>query len=378
MGLLLRVSGHSADRLKISWAEDHWHPPAYTVSRSLVSEATLRVREVLNRISAAYMSSPEADYRPLLPELAEAGADLSAELFDALEGDRRTAEEARALVAEPRATKDKLGLTIHSDASIHIPWGFVYFDDPYNMPKLTGEITDFSGFWSDKFSISTHFNSYNRMPSSTRPRSRFRILLALHKGLHKSAEEELADEQKACFERLQGYEVGAFVDWEVCRRKWQEISKHDSVLYVYGHSDGTMIELDPKVSSMSKLGAVRFHNFFRKANGESASIFFINGCLTAAGREHNGFLRVTSMPGFFGFIGTEAKVPNKFATEYGIEFMSSLCEMGCSVQETYEDLRRRLFPLSLMYSCFAHPHFRVEPVQSVPARSHIPERMHVH
>src|SRR5262249_4760853 len=164
------------------------------------------------------------------------------------------------------------------------------------------------------------------------------------------------------FHKIQSYEVGAVAEWELCRRKWREISKQDSILYVYGHSDGTTIELDPEVDRKPKMEAIRFHNFFRKADATSASIFFLNGCVTGSGNDHNGFLRVTSMPGFYGFIGTEARVPNTFASEYGTDFMHHLCEMGQSVYQTYEELRTRHFPLSLLYSCFAHPEFRVEPV----------------
>ena len=42
------------------------------------------------------------------------------------------------------------------------------------------------------------------------------------------------------------------------------------------------------------------------------------------------------------------------------------CEDGWCVQDTYDALRERLFPLSLIYSSFAHARFRIE---AQPARA---------
>src|SRR5262249_38457753 len=187
------------------------------------------------------------------------------------------------------------------------------------------------------------------------------------KSLHEQAQHLLAPECRECFKKIEAVEVGAVGDWEECRERWKNIETQDSVFYVYGHSDGTGIELDPQVNDEYKMEAVRFHRAFQKtdAGSHSATIFILNGCLTGRGEAHNGFLRTTAMPGFYGFIGTEAEVPNKFASEYGTDFMDSLCFWGRSVQETYDDLQVRHFPLSLLYSCFAHPDYRVEPPPQV-------------
>jgi hypothetical protein len=366
MGLILKVSGQRSGHIKLAWTDDQWDPPAYSVSKELVSRAAANVRAVLNRISEEYLTSPNPDYSQCLSDLIEAGAELSAELFDPVGGDRQTAAQAQDFISDlVFAAKGRPRLTIHSDASVHVPWGFVFAADPETVPERTGTLSDFSGFWLDRFSICTRFNPYNLMQNGARPRDNFRILMALHRSLHESAQQQLAPERREYFENIKNYEVGAVADWGLCRRKWKAIQKQDSILYFYGHSDGSMIELDPGVDPKFRMEALKFHNAFRKHDACSASIFFLNGCLTAMGQEHNGFLRVTAMPGFYGFIGTEAKVPSKFASEYGTDFMHNLCVLGRSVQETYEELRIPHFPLSLLYSCFAHPDFRVEPAPAV-------------
>src|SRR5262249_31740089 len=88
-----------ANKLKLAWGDDHWDPPTYSVSRKLVAGAAERVRSVLNDISDEYIRNTDADYTPFLADLVEAGVDLSSELFDAIDGDRQTASDAKAFIA---------------------------------------------------------------------------------------------------------------------------------------------------------------------------------------------------------------------------------------------------------------------------------------
>jgi hypothetical protein len=126
MGLVLKIRGQGSSHTKMAWTDDQWDPPPYSVSRELVAKAAGSVRAVLNRISEEYLTSPKPDYRPFLPDLIEAGADLSAELFDPVEGARETAAQAQDLIA---GAQGRQRLTINSDASIHVPWGFVFDGD---------------------------------------------------------------------------------------------------------------------------------------------------------------------------------------------------------------------------------------------------------
>ena len=113
-------------------------------------------------------------------------------------------------------------------------------------------------------------------------------------------------------------------------------------------------------SLKDRINTVRFRSTFQKQSGSRTStICFVHGCSTARGILDASFLNAASGPGYHGFIGTEAEVSNEFATIYGMEFMTKLCDDGRSVQEAIQELRTQLFPLSLFYSCFANPDFRI-------------------
>ena len=359
MVLMLTVTAQDTNKLKLSWGSDNWQAEPYLVGRRLVEEAAEGVRSVLNEITDNYMRVKPPDYRPFLPRLAEAGVTLSDVLFSVQGGASDAAEQAKEVIAvmQPRER-----LTVYSDASVHVPWNFVYRgSEPDGLSDASGRIEDFRDFWSSLFSINTRFNRTEFMADKPRARANFRVLYILNRDQLKNATQEFNDHEKECFEKLTQYEIGEATDWETSFRKWGQIEQNDSVVYVFGHSDGHRIALDEGNDPKYQLDAVRIlSRFKKKKGGSSATIWFVNGCRSGAGDMDNGFLAVTSAPGCHGFIGTEAQVPNDFAARYGMAFMHHLCEDGWCVQDTYDLLRNDLFPLSLVYSSFAHARFRVE------------------
>jgi len=188
------------------------------------------------------------------------------------------------------------------------------------------------------------------------------MLHALHKDRFNAAVGLLPRQQRQVLEGLVEFEVGHVTDWDQCRDKWQTIQNNDSLLHIFGHSDGEKVFLsDAPSSDVHCLEADRFKTLFAKARQtQSVTICFLNGCRTGAGPVGESFLDVLFDRGFQGFIGTEAEVSNEFAATYAAEFLSRLWFGGASVRETFEALRVELFPLSLMYSCYAHPEFRIE------------------
>jgi hypothetical protein len=358
MDLTLIVAAQDTNKLKLAWSGDNWRPDPYLVGRNLVESAAEGVRSILCELTDHYMRASAPDYRPLLPRLAEAGATLSDVLFSPQGGDGDAAEQAKDAIA---AMEPRQRMTIYSDASVHVPWNFVYRGDPDGPRDASGTIADFRDYWSSLFSVNTRFNRTELLADKPRARANFRVLYILHKDQLNKAKQNLKTDETECLDKLLQYEVGEAVDWETSFRKWSQIEQNDSIVYVFGHSDGHRIALDDGNDPKYQLDAARIlHRFKKKSKSPSATIWFVNGCRSAAGNMDNGFLTVTSSPGCHGFIGAEAEVPNDFATRYGIAFMQHLCEDGWCVQETYDCLREQLFPLSLLYSSFAHPRFRIE------------------
>jgi hypothetical protein len=361
VGLRLDISGRG-DEAKLVWSDANSILAPYFINRGALVKAAAKTRAILTELSTHYRTTQDPDYIPFLSPLRAAGEELWNVLFYVTEGAESSARQIQELLLE---VQDRDSLTIFSDAGVHIPWNFIYRGDATQNLTPDGTIADFSDFWSAFFQISTRFTKTNLLTKKTRPRSTFKVLYALHKDNYTAACRHLPPVQKAYLDRLLSYEIGSATNWPACREKWRRIEENDSILYLFGHSDGKMIKLDDSEDISSQLDAPRFLTTFKKrSDTRSATICFVNGCHTAAGAFGESFLALTSGPGFQGFIGTEAEVSNVFATTYGAEFMHRMCEEGKSVHQAMNELRTELFPLSMLYSCFAHGEFKVEPPAS--------------
>jgi hypothetical protein len=351
-------------QLRLVWTCDDQKIPAYFVDLQVVGRATEQVRGILKRISQDYLPDGAKDYRQFLRPLARAGANLHNALFLAVDGDRTAPQTV--LDAFPQE-RDRL--TIFSEGHVYIPWSFAFHADPDTLGDPRGEIGDFAGFWTSLFKINVRLNRTTRIiKSQARPRDNFRVLYALHKDRFMRACRELDQIHQDKIVHLLEQDVGEAMDWDKCKQKFRGIKDKDSIIYIFGHCDGALVWLsdDPAAEDdlngpKLKLDTSDFITTFKKSPGsEGVTICFFNACRTVAGLTGDGFQTVTSVAGFHGFIGSEAEITSNFANEYGMVFMERVCNEGFSIEEAFEDVRTKYFPLSLMYSCYAYPHFRVE------------------
>src|SRR5262249_20866559 len=87
----------------------------------------------------------------------------------------------------------------------------------------------------------------------------------------------------------------------------------------------------------------------------------LNGCFTAASEADESFLIAIGQPGFFGFIGTEAAIPDDFALRFGQEFVRRFCDSGNPLFHVMDELWREHWPLGLLYSIYCSPDIRTRP-----------------
>jgi hypothetical protein len=338
---------------------------SYCVNRDQLRNASQEVRGVLEDIAREYVSK-NGSYERFLPALARAGESLKVALFSPVDQDTSVEGLVSYLDLQPRGTP----LTVFSDSTVHVPWGFVYGKDPRQLGPTRFELSDFDDFWLSLFKVRVRFNQTDLPPSRPISKDRIKTLLALHQSRFRAATEEYAETHPdllAKIECLLKYQLGSTADWEDCRDKWESMTNDDSILYIFAHSDGKKLYLEEseKIDVAEKykyeLDTTGFSKVFKKRQTTVASntLCFINGCRTADGDWGNGFLSITSGRGFHGFIGSEAEIANDWATRYAVEFLYALIEGGKSVDEAYEDTRKLVFPMSLWYSCYAHPSFRI-------------------
>jgi hypothetical protein len=198
-----------------------------------------------------------------------------------------------------------------------------------------------------------------------RPRQTFKILSLIHKAEYDAHSQHLVSSEVKLLKELLERPAGQAHTFVESGPKWSEVAVGDSLLYFYCHADPDRISL----GELDEIDVLRFHRDFRRGGsiadtGQRARrtycLVFINGCMTAAGQGTSGFLYATFRQGFCGFIGTETKVPCVFALRYGAGFLHRLLDRGESVQEVMRSLRSQHWPLSLVYSAYCHPDFRVE------------------
>jgi hypothetical protein len=351
--LKVRITRHS-DSVKVVWSDADRDYKPYFVHRAQIASIGDDMRRTLHAMSAL---PEQADFAPKLRDLARAGSELRHKLLVDVAGNSDAATEA----AELLQTVDQRGdLTVTTDGSLQVPWALVYEGHPRDVRTAPADIGNWGKFWGSRFRVRTLHSDLSRLPGQwPRAREALRTLLIHHKDEFDRIEPYLSNEERDCLDRFRRhYQVGPAHSWDDGEDRWQQMAANDGVLYVFGHSDGEAIRLGDD-DQADTLGVAGYTSRFWKTDRRSATICLINGCWSAAGHEDNGFLTATSTHGFCGFVGAEAPVTNLFALRYSLAFMHLLCEAGCTVEETFERLRRRFWPLSLLYGCYADPRFCV-------------------
>jgi hypothetical protein len=377
--LVLHVA-EDGDNFKLIWSgyksgdPDPWTPRPYLVDAGLLQQAANAVRAQLRGIAFMPSCCKAAEFAPLLQKLAQRGRDLFLQLMpDSSSGESSEVQRRLEQLAQNssdgrpyhRARPD-LKVTLDTER-LFVPWGFAFSGSTDHLPGMPSvSLTDMKGFWLSLFNISIAYGGSCSLPHHRK--ASFRRLFALHEDMFVRAKTSL---EKRCLDRLNTLleeDPTPATDWDSFELDWDVVKDdYDSVLYVYGHSDGQRIQLsdvanDPKY----ELLASSLKKFRKRARG-SASIFMLNGCRTAAPSPASAeepisanFLKETRQPGYYGFIGTEAQVSNIFACRYGTEFLWRLCKEGKSVGEAFDELLEcdDLFPHNILYTCYADRKFR--------------------
>jgi hypothetical protein len=335
----------------------------YLADTDSLRDASVSVRRILGQVADEYVHGTRS-YAAYLRGLARAGAALRSAIVTAADGTfHRSVLDG--LDRLPRETP----LRIVTDG-LEVPWNFVYAGAAPNEVATQNTLEDFKDFWLSRFKVRIRFSNTNEMPDPCISRSKVRTLLALHESRFRSAVTLLTNELPDLKDKvncLLEHQIGSTNNWIDCEEKWREIEENDSIFYIFAHRDeeGRLSLKDNAPAAESdryEISSNEFQAFFRKGNAvaaQSNTLCFVNGCRTAAQGWGERLLSATSAAGFQGFIGSEAEVASDLATRYAVEFLFALLKEGKSVDEAYEETKTKCFPMSLWYSCYAHPSFRI-------------------
>ena len=379
MGIVkLRVEGDN-DLVKLAWEYGPAQDPlscTYYVERAILSQQSDSIRDDLRQL--ATVNVYDAQYVETLRALDYHGMALRSILFTPDGVPDSVTHDLQDYIEEASSTEGCTPITVLLGSDIvHVPWGFVSVPrvpSPRDSFKLTRNIGDFENFWIGKFSLILKYQVNN----SGLPKSRLGrhdCLWAVHEDLLATARAELRKKSTLDAERLDRQLAQSFVhsDWIEIKQEWNRVKDNfDSVIYVFGHSNGEKIVLkDDSIDSVHHvLSVAQFKvNFLKSSSTTSASIVILNGCRTAAPISSDpwppSFLKATRGPGFYGFVGTEAEIPNDRACLYGAHLLERIRAGRETLGEAFDSLRidppPGVFPLSLVFTNFANRDFRLPP-----------------
>jgi hypothetical protein len=344
----------------MAWGDGKTENLPYHLVPGWVSKKIADVRRALAALGDAYRAM-QPDYEEALRGVAEAGHRLRRALFnDSLPEERGLANAARDWFEE----LDPVSVTVNTDASLPIPWGVLH-ENGVPLGSTAGKETldaIYAGFWAPRFEVAA---IYSRMPPlrGRRTPGVAKLLAALNQDMYEQTQELLDADRQRTIAALLERPVGKAYTVEGCRTRWTAVGDNDCVIYYFGHATGEALLFD---SSGTRLSVGDFRELFTRNSSAATGatppmrvLTVLNGCLSASGADSEGFLMATVEAGFYGFVGAEAEVPNRFGLLFGHDLLCALLNDGLSVREAMAGLWAKHRPLGLLYGCYAHPDLTV-------------------
>jgi hypothetical protein len=359
----VRTERADEGRVKVVWGDSTGARfPPYRLEIDWLSEKAEAARLALENLGTVYRAM-RPDFTNAISELVKYGQALRRALFeDCLPDDRHAASEPQSWFDSIIANSViPVTINVYADPILPIPWGVLHDETAVEMDGDTN--ADCSGFWAIRHQVATLYNGMAPQRLwKHRPAKEVMLLSGLHQEAFDSIVQHLKQEQREFIGAFLDKPVGRAFTTQGCRQRWQQVGDRDCVIYLFGHATGSEL----KFSDEDLLTAITFRNLFRRESrvlrpeSETSYVLtFLNGCASVSGQEAESFLMATADPGFCGYIGAEAVVPDRFALLYGQEFLYLLLIEGLSVREAMTRLLRKHTPMALFYGCYAHPDFAV-------------------
>jgi hypothetical protein len=357
----LKLSKAGPDGARLLWGTNDGPYDPYQIGPATLAMACDAVREALAKLVHACGSERPKVRAGALRELAFAGAELYYVLFVSHD-DQAAAKRAREALAHHYAHGDtKLRITGHPE--LHIPWALVFEGDPEKIPKEAEHLEFFNGFWGLKYEIASTLSGYNQPRSKlVRQGEKSKLLSLVHFDEATKAESKFNDELRKAYRTLLERPVGIAHDLESCRQLIEKAVTYDTVLHIFTHQDKGKLDLgDDESISVIKFRMLLDRLTEQSGDAPSYSLVMLNACGSATGDRDYSFVSAIDRPGMSGLIGTEAIVPRDFAALFAIRFLTLMLAQGKSVGESMTQLRHEpgLWPLSLLYGCYAQPDYRI-------------------
>jgi hypothetical protein len=355
----VRIEKAGDDFVKVVWSDATGSKfPPYRVYRRWIAEKATAARSTLDQLRAVYLQ-PRSDFDSALRNVAKRGWELRQALFqDHVPEDGIAAADPRDWFEDlQRSATPPVRIVAYADPVLPIPWGLLHEHGP-----VRDEAIDYGAFWALRHDVIALYGGMAPQPfRKARSAENVLLLSGLNQEVFDKTLRHLADEEQKFILNYIDRPVGKAYSSVGCETRFKNVGSKDCVFHFFGHATASELHF----SDDDLLRADGFRRlFYRESRLQRQSQFgyvlsFLNGCASGTGQGAESFLIATAYPGFCGFIGAEAVVPDRFALLFGQELLHGLLDDGQSVRQTITGLWRKHVPMGLFYGCYAHPDFRI-------------------
>lgn len=350
----------SGTEVSLRWGNNHGVFEEYNVGQGMLTAACLGIRDRLEAL--VLVAAADTGMRAkALRELARSGAKLHYVLFEMNEI-RKAGTDVKEWMAEEFAGGDH-DLRITGDPQIHVPWSLLFEGKVDAIPPDADSLELFDGFWGQKYILSSTTSGY-KQPRSKLERNcgNSKLLSLMHEDEAFTAYKGFSGDMQQEYKDLMAYPVGVAHDLAECRKLIDKAVPNDTIFHFFGHQCDGMLDLgDGETIDVFEFRELLDKLTEQKDGSKSYGLVILNACATANGKLDYSFTYATDRSGLCGAIGTEAVVPRDFAARFALQFLTRMLGQGKSVGETMSELRHEpaLWPLSLVYGCYAQPDYRI-------------------
>jgi hypothetical protein len=362
--MFLKIHSFKTDEATLTWGQGNRpYKKTYKIALSSVRNASLTVRDQLFKLAIWGADGEDKQKLPaILRDLAIAGFELRHSLFDVPDDPDRSLEIQDWISRKYAAGDHELFIT--ASKNLHVPWGLVCDQDIYELSADDFTLTSFNEFWALKYSLAATLAGYtNSVSRLQRSISRTRVLSLINKFAVSELCEHTLEELRNAFEELLDRPLGKTTSYSECSKLIRGAGDNDIIFHFFGHQENGLLDL----GTGEKINIQRFKVLLdsignrRGPSTPPEGLVFLNACGGAFGDSDYSFVYAAERKGFCGLISTESAVPPNYAARFALRFMRSLLTEHRSVGETMYDLRHdaSLWPLSLLYGCYAQPGYRM-------------------
>jgi hypothetical protein len=353
----------NGEHIKLKWSTDD--EPLSKPLRLKIGKLRKRsqdVRDTLGELNNYVCTNQQLEeekdpgwrcYADVIRKLRQRGEALRNALLDT-DDDARSQEFLRAIESLSSGAEIRVNC---SDDEVSLPLGFV-FEGEVETPIGKPSREDFAGFWLHRFKVTmlVEGSGCGLERRSIDPLS-LKALYALNRAEVEDALPYLGSDAPK-LKQLTLLPVREYYSWDTAKRAYATIRDAGNIIFVFAHSDGDYLSFGDSSVDCNTFSL----NLHKDRDASHPALLILNCCLSITGGDGGSLLSAAARKGFCGLVGTEAEILNTYALRCGTRLMWELCFNGRSLGDALDAMQSAedLFPLNLLYSCYAQRDFQLQ------------------